>query len=86
MNEWERLTRQADGIKRRYPKGTVISLGHMEGEAGMPPGLKGTVSFVDDIGQIHVNWENGRSLALNTDADSFQVISRPKKERGEPSR
>lgn len=86
MNEWERLSRRADGIKQRYPKGTTVRLGHMEGEAGMPPGLKGTVSFVDDIGQIHVKWENGRTLALETDVDSFQVISRPKKERGEPSR
>lgn len=86
MNEWERLSRRADGIKQRYPKGTIVRLGHMEGEAGMPPGLTGTVSFVDDIGQIHVKWENGRTLALETDVDSFQVISRPKKERGEPSR
>ena len=86
MNEWERLSRRAKGIKARYPEGTVVCLGHMEGEAGMPPGLKGTVSFVDDIGQIHVKWENGRTLALETDVDSFQVISRPKKERGGLSR
>lgn len=86
MNEWERLHRRAKSLKLRYPKGTVVSLGHMEGETGMPQGLKGTVALVDDIGQIHVDWENGSSLALNTEADSFQVISRPKKERGEPSR
>ena len=30
---------------------------HMEGEKDMPSGLKGTVSFADDIGQIHVKWE-----------------------------
>ena len=86
MNEWERLSRQTQGIKQRYPKGTKVRLGCMDGDKGMPPGLLGTVSFVDDIGQIHVNWENGRSLALNTEVDSFQVVSRPKKERGEPSR
>lgn len=86
MNEWERLTRQAQGIKQRYPKGTKVCLGYMDGEKGMPSGLLGTVSFVDDIGQIHVSWENGRSLPLNTDVDSFRVVSRPKKERGEPSR
>lgn len=86
MNEWERLHRQAKSLKLRYPKGTVVCLGDMEGEADMPSGLKGTVAFVDDIGQIHVDWENGRTLALNTEVDSFQVISRPKKERGELSR
>lgn len=86
MNEWEKLTRQAKGIKARYPKGTKVRLGHMDGEKEMPPGIQGTVSFVDDIGQIHVNWENGRSLPLNTEVDSFQVVSLPKKERGGISR
>ena len=43
----------------------------MEGEADMPSGLAGTVQFVDDIGQIHVQWENGRSLALNAETDRF---------------
>ena len=81
VNEWERLGRQAKVIKQRYPKGTQVCLGHMERENDMPSGLKGTVSFVDDIGQIFVSWENGRSLPLNTEVDSFQVVSRPKKER-----
>lgn len=86
MNDWERLSRQAEDIKRRYPKGTKVRLGHMEGEGDMPSGLRGTVILVDDIGQIHVKWENGRSLPLNVEADSFQVVDRPKKERGMPSR
>ena len=33
-------------------------------EQGMPPGLKGIVKSVDDAGQLHMIWENGRSLAL----------------------
>ena len=37
----------------------------------MPPGLKGKVDMVDDAGQIHVNWENGSSLALVPGVDSF---------------
>jgi hypothetical protein len=52
----------------------------------MPTGLKGTVRFVDDIGQIHVSWENGRTLPLNTEVDSFHVLKEPKKDRGETSR
>jgi hypothetical protein len=86
MNEWERLSRQAKVIKQRYPAGTKVCLGSMEGEAGMPTGLKGTVRFVDDIGQIHVSWENGRTLPLNTEVDSFHVLKEPKKDRGETSR
>ncbi len=50
----------------------------------MSYGLKGTVMSVDDIGQIHVNWENGSTLAL-TEEDSFEkmrmirvIVCRPK--------
>lgn len=51
-------------MRRRYPPGTEVTLNSMEGESHMPPGLKGKVDMVDDAGQIHVNWENGSSLAL----------------------
>ncbi|WP_207722545.1 DUF4314 domain-containing protein [Ruminococcus bicirculans (ex Wegman et al. 2014)] len=36
-----------------YPEGTHIVLTEMAGESQMPYGLKGTVKFVDDAGQIH---------------------------------
>lgn len=59
-----------------------MRLWHMEGEQDMPAGLMGKVSFVDDIGQVHVQWENGRSLALNAETDSFQVVSVPRQDKG----
>lgn len=52
-------------IREMYPEGTQIVLTEMAGESQMPYGLKGTVKFVDDAGQIHMSWENGSSLALN---------------------
>lgn len=54
----------------------------------MPAGLKGEVFLVDDIGQIHVQWENGSSLALNAQVDQFCKIGTPmkKREKGEPFR
>ena len=79
MNEWNRLCQKAKYIREDYPKGTKVILEHMEGENDMPSGLAGTVQFVDDIGQIHVKWENGRSLALN-------VEKRPTKNKEEYSR
>ena len=50
-------------IREMYPEGTQIVLTEMAGESQMPYGLKGTVKFVDDAGQIHMSWENGSSLA-----------------------
>ena len=36
-------------------------------------GAKGTIRGVDGIGQIHVNWDNGRSLALIPGVDAYQI-------------
>ena len=62
-------------IKEMYPKGTPIRLYSMEGEQTVPPGSIGIVGHVDDIGQIHMKWENGSCLALNPEADRFEIIA-----------
>lgn len=74
-------------LRKRYPKGTRLCLDNMEGEPRMPSGLKGEVFAVDDAGQIHVQWENGSTLAL-TEVDSFQKEAVPEKSKrkGEISR
>jgi len=58
--------------------GAVVILHRMKGE-NMPLGLKGKVTNVDDAGQIHVNWENGSSLALILDEDEFSIMIRKAK-------
>ena len=66
-------------IREMYPEGTQIVLNEMRGEPQMPYGLKGTVRHVDDMGQIHMRWENGSSLAINIYEDSFEKIEVPEK-------
>lgn len=66
-------------LRKRYPAGTKVCLDAMEGEHQMESGLKGTVTYVDDIGQILVQWENGSSLSLIPGVDRFQKISDPEK-------
>lgn len=76
MNEYERLSRQAKRIKETYPPGTRIELISMEDPfAPVPPGTRGTVKVVDDIGQLHMNWDNGRSLAVVPGEDSFRKLT-----------
>ena len=58
-------------LREQYPAGTRICLDSMDGEAGMPQGLEGTVQYVDDAGQIGISWDNGRSLSLIPGVDSF---------------
>lgn len=65
---------QIDKIKKEYTEGTKVILLNMEGESQMPRGLKGEVDHVDDAGQIHVRWENGSSLALNVEVDTFHKV------------
>lgn len=67
---------QVEKIKQQYPTGTRIQLNHMDDPyAPVPPGTEGVVSMVDDAGQLHMKWDNGRSLALIPGHDSFMVIA-----------
>lgn len=40
----------------------------------LKPGDRGTVDFVDDMGTIHVNWDNGSTLGLVPGEDKFRII------------
>lgn len=53
-----------------------------------PPGTKGTVVYVDDIGQIGMKWDTGSGLSLIPGEDFFEKISAPeaKKTKHTPSR
>ena len=62
-------------IKEQYPPGTRIRLNSMEDPyAPVAPGTEGEVDFVDDIGTIHMKWDNGRALGIVPDEDSFSVL------------
>ena len=63
-----------ENIKEKYTEGTRIELNIMKGESQMPSGLKGTVTHVDDAGQVHIDWDNGSTLGLNVVEDSFKII------------
>lgn len=65
--------------KEIYNQGDTVILEEMVGE-NLPYGLKGTIRKVDDIGQIHINWENGSSLAIEPKIDKFEIIPKQEKE------
>ena len=39
-----------------------------------PPGTHGTIKGVDGIGQIHVKWDNGSTLAIQPQDDQYQIF------------
>jgi len=67
--------KEVERIKAKYPAGTRIKmLEDMDDKQPILAGTLGTVCFVDDIGSIHMKWDNGRSLALIEGVDVFEVI------------
>ncbi len=43
------------------------------------PGSKGTITGEDDMGHIHVKWDNGSSLNLIPQIDEYEIIEESKK-------
>ena len=76
MNSFDRERLRIQRAKMLYPPGTRIVLGEMSDPyAPVPPGTRGTVKFVDDMGSIHPQWDNGRTLGLIYGEDSFRKLT-----------
>ena len=37
--------------------------------------MRGTVTFVDDVGTVHMKWDNGRTLGIVPNVDDFRKLS-----------
>lgn len=61
-------------LRKTYPIGAKVELVRMEDVQAPPVGTKGVVNHVDDIGTIHVEWENGSSLGVVYGEDLCKVI------------
>ncbi len=61
-------------LKKYYPQKTRVVLVKMDDEKAPPIGTEGTVTGVDDIGTIHVNWDNGSCLGVVLGEDICRKI------------
>ena len=63
----------AEFTRKRYPAGTRIVLLQMgDDPRPVPPGMKGTVVAVDDMGTVHCLFDNGRRLGPIPGEDVFR--------------
>lgn len=62
-------------LRKTYPVGTKVQLISMRDEKyPVLPGTIGEVTHIDDAGSVHMKWQNGSSLALIPEVDSFKVV------------
>ena len=62
-------------LRERYPKGCRIELVCMDDPySRLKPGDQGEVAVVDDIGTIHVRWDNGSSLGVVYGVDQIKRL------------
>lgn len=45
------------------------------------PGAAGTVTLVDDLGTVHVDWDTGSNLGLIPGEDSREILPSPTPEK-----
>lgn len=61
-------------IREKYPAGTVLELDYMDDVQAPPKESRMTVTYVDDVGTIHGNWNNGSTIGLVPSCDRFHVV------------
>ena len=67
LNKFDRKRRLAASVKQMYPPGTRIELICMNDPySPVPSGTRGTVRAVADMGTIFPDWDNGRSLLVES--------------------
>ena len=62
-------------LRDRYKPGTRVELLRMDDVQAPPIGTRGTVTGVDDIGSIMVNWDNGSGLSVAYGEDFCKVVT-----------
>lgn len=63
-----------DYVRRAYPPNTRVELLFMDDPLAPPVHTQGTVTGVDDMGNILVNWDNGSTLNVIYGFDEIRTL------------
>lgn len=61
-------------LRKSFPRGCRVELLQMDDPQAPPIGTLGTVIGIDDLGTIHVNWDNGSGLGVAYGEDACRRI------------
>lgn len=74
--DWQRRSLDSKTLKElraKYPKGTRVRLVKMDDVTAPRVGTLGTVSYVDDIGSLVVDWDDGKLLNVLYLVDECEI-------------
>ena len=64
-----------NSVKKQFPTGARVECVHINDPySPIATGTKGTVDCVDDIGTIHIRWDNGRYFGAALGEDKVRRI------------
>lgn len=67
--------RTIERLQKMYPQGTRVELIEMNDPySSLTPGEKGTVSMIDDMGSIFVDWDSGSILGIIYGIDKIRKL------------
>ncbi len=55
-------------------EGMRVRMIHMDDEIPVDEGLEGTIEKIDDIGTLHVRWDDGRLLGVIPNEDNYELL------------
>lgn len=70
------MSREFIETQREQLIGRRVKCIKMNDKYPVPSGTLGTIDHVDDIGTIHVKWDNGSTLGLVPNEDMYEVLDR----------
>ena len=62
---------------RRDPQvkeGMRIRMLHMDDQHGVDEGMEGTIMRIDDLGTLHVHWDDGSQLGVIPELDKYELL------------
>ena len=69
------VNQDVDKIKKKYKVGMKVRLIKMyDYISPIPPLTTGIIENIDDMGTLHILWENGKILGVIVGIDKFEII------------
>lgn len=64
-----------ESLREKYPAGSRVRMNHMDDPyAPIESGTMGTLRLIDDGGNAHIDWDNGRGLSAVFGEDDFTIF------------